>query len=418
MDKQQKQSIIKQQINFIKGLTDKKEPDYMLFYIASTLVIIGIVFSYSLSIYTVVHLEYNQFHFLIRQLGVGIVSILIMWTFSQLKPEKLLPIVGWFLFGIFALAIMSMKILPSSLIVESGGAARWIRLPGISISPVEFFKIGFVYYLAHSFRRRVHDIHNHNFLNEVKLILPYGIIFLMLAYFIAVVQKDLGQTVVIGTIIFMMLIFANRSFKIFLSIIVVGIIAIGGLIYKFPHRIGRIQSWWGMIQDSVLPYLPDWLAIKLKLDTYTEAAQVGNAINAIHNGSIFGEGISNGYLKLGFLSEVHTDFVLAGITEEIGFLGISCVVILFSFLILRIFRVSRYLDNIEYHLFSIGIAVMLGTSFMINAFGTSGLIPIKGLAVPFLSYGGSSLLASGIAIGLVLSISRNKCEYKEKKYEK
>jgi len=400
----------------IINLTDNKEPDYTLFFVASILIIISIIASYSLSIYTVVRFDYDQFHFVKRQLAAGVVGILIMWGFAQIKPKKLLPISGLLLIAIFGLLILSMKILPPSYIVESGGAARWIRLPGASISPVEFFKIGFIYYLADSFTRRVYFQKDHTFLEEVGLILPYGGVFLFIAYFVAVVQKDLGQTVVIGTIIFMMLFFANRSMKIFAAIMGVAVMAIVGLVALFPHRINRIQSWWGMVQDTILPHLPDFLATKLKLDTYTEAYQVGHAINAIHNGSIMGEGISNGYLKLGFLGEVHTDFVLAGITEEVGFVGISIIVLLFTFLIIRVFRVSRYLTNTKYHLFTIGVGVMLGTSFIINAFGTSGIIPIKGLAVPFLSYGGSSLVASSVAIGLVLSISRDVREdyYEEK----
>jgi len=393
--------------NYLYNLTDEKQPDYLLFYISSVLILVGIIFSYSLSVYTVVHFDYNQYHFLLRQLISGILSILIMWIFAQIKPEKLLPFVGWSLFGIFLIAIFSMKILPASMIIESGGASRWIRLPGISLSPVEFFKIGFIYYLAHSLSRRVYFVTNISFLKELLLVLSYAIIFLILAYFIAVVQKDLGQTVVIGCIIFVLLFFANRSFKLILFILTLAFFGIITLIALFPHRVTRIQSWWGMVQDNILPYLPTFLSEQLKLENYTEAYQVGHSINAIHNGSFVGEGLSNGYLKLGFLSEVHTDFVLAGITEEIGIVGISIIVILFSILIARIFQLSSMLHTATYHLFTIGVAIMLGTAFLINSFGTSGMIPIKGLAVPFLSYGGSSLLASSMAIGLILSISRD-----------
>jgi len=400
--------------NYLYNLTDEKQPDYLLFYISSVLILVGIIFSYSLSVYTVVHLDYNQYHFLLRQLIAGILSIFVMWTFAQIKPEKLLPFVGWSLFGIFLIAIFSMKILPASMIIESGGASRWIRLPGISLSPVEFFKIGFIYYLAHSLTRRVYFVTNISFLKELLLVLSYAIIFLILAYFIAVVQKDLGQTVVIGCIIFVLLFFANRSFKLILFILTLAFFGIITLIALFPHRVSRIQSWWGMVQDNILPYLPTFLSEQLKLENYTEAYQVGHSINAIHNGSFVGEGLSNGYLKLGFLSEVHTDFVLAGITEEIGIVGISIIVILFSILINRIFQLSRMIHTVTYHLFIIGVAIMLGTAFLINSFGTSGMIPIKGLAVPFLSYGGSSLLASSIAIGLILSISRDAYTDKEK----
>ncbi len=399
-------------------LTDDKQPDYHIFFVSSILITIGIIASYSLSVYTVEHLEYNQFHFITRQLFAGVLSILIMWGFSQLRPEVLIPLIGWVLFGIFLLLIVTMPLMPSSMVTQSGGATRWIRLGFISISPVEFFKIGFIYYLAHSFNRRLINISKLPFKQEVIELIPYGVIFAILVFFIAYLQKDLGQTVVIGTIIFMMLIFANRSWKIFISIMFIGAAAGIGLITYFPHRINRIQSWWGMVQDSVLPHLPEYLATKLKLDTYTEAYQVGHAINAIHNGSFWGEGIANGYLKLGFLGEVHTDFVLAGIAEEIGLFGLSIIIGLFTYLIIRIFRVSRLLYNKEFHLFSIGIAIMIGTTLIINAFGTSGIIPIKGLAVPFLSYGGSSLLAMGIAIGLVLSISRNNQDYEKQRYAK
>jgi len=126
----------------------------------------------------------------------------------------------------------------------------------------------------------------------------------------------------------------------------------------------------------------------------------------MYNGSFFGQGISNGDIKVGFLSEVHTDFVLAGITEEIGLLGLMCIVGIIFSIIWRIFRISRRVKNPIYHLFTLGIALMIIIAFLINSYGISGMIPIKGIAVPFLSYGGSSMLSISIAIGLVLSISR------------
>ena len=393
--------------NILSQYITNAPSDYYLFITASILIIIGIIFSYSLSVYTVIHLGYGEFHFFIRQLFSGILAIIIMWSFSQIKPEKLLPLVSWVLFSIFLFLIVFMKVLPESITIQSGGATRWIRMPGFSISPVEFFKIGFIYYLATSFNRRLSKIAELPFKQEIILIIPYGVIFILLAIFIAVLQKELGQTLVIASVIFMMLIYANRSWKILSSIVFLGFSSFIALIALFPHRINRIQSWWGSSQDKFLDYLPDSLASILKIDSFNEAYQVGHSINAISNGGLLGQGISNGYIKLGYLGEVHTDFVLAGIAEEIGFFGLSFIVVLFLFLIIRIFKVSRRTTNNTYHLFSIGIAIMLGTSFLINAFGTSGLIPIKGLPVPLLSYGGSSLIATSIAIGLVLSISNS-----------
>ena len=152
--------------------------------------------------------------------------------------------------------------------------------------------------------------------------------------------------------------------------------------------------------------MPSWAEKHLRIDDLPEPYQVSHSLNAMHNGGFLGQGISNGDLKVGFLSEVHTDFVLAGITEEVGLLGLVVFVGIMFTVIWRIFKISRRVENPIYHLFTLGIALMLIIAFLINSYGISGMIPIKGIAVPFLSYGGSSMLAMSIAIGLVLSISR------------
>jgi len=400
----------------IKSLTDDNQPDYILFYLSSILIIISILFSYSLSIYTVVYWEYEPFHFFYRQLFTGLVAIMIMWTLAQIKPDILIPKAGWFLFGFFLFLIISMQFLPSFLVTESGGAKRWIRLPGISLSPVEFFKIGFIYYLAWSFHRKLTDISKLSFKDELKLLAPYAIVFGFVVFMIAVLQKDLGQVVLLATILFVMLIFANRSWKVFASLIALAITGLIGLILFFPHRIVRVKSWWSMVQDGVLSFMPEFVATALRIKEFPEPYQVGHSLNAINNGGLIGVGLGNGALKLGFLSEVHTDFVLAGITEEIGFIGFLCIAILLFAVIFRIFRTSRRIYDTKYHLFTIGIGLMISVAFLINSYGVSGIIPIKGIAVPFLSYGGSSLLSVAIAIGLVLSISRN-IDITSEKYE-
>ncbi len=404
--------------NMIKSLSDEKQPDYVLFFLSSTLIIISILFSYSLSIYTVVYWDYEQFHFFLRQLFTGVLSILIMWSLSQIKPDVLIPKVGWFLFLFFLFLMIIMQFLPASLVTESGGAKRWIRLPGVSISPVEFFKIGFIYYLAWSFHRKLLDLDKLSFKEELKVLAPYALVFGFSVFLIAVLQKDLGQVVLLAAILFIMLIFANRSWKIFASLIGIAFLGLASLILLFPHRITRIKSWWSMVQDGVLSFMPESIATSLRIEEFPEPYQVGHSLNAIHNGGYFGEGLGNGSLKLGFLSEVHTDFVLAGITEEVGFVGFFLIVVTLFMIIFRVFRTSRRVANAKYHLFTLGIGLMISIAFLINSYGISGMIPIKGIAVPFLSYGGSSMLGISIAIGMVLSISRNIPKEKKQKVKK
>ena len=384
------------------------EADYVLFLLVSSLIITSIVFSYSLTVYTVEYYGYNQFHFFVRQFFVGTLSILIMWGFSLINPDKIVNKVGMGLFILFFILMSIMPVLPSSLVTASGGANRWIRLPGFSLSPVEFFKIGFIYFLSWSFHRRLIEVPRRIGLKQEMLLLaPYFLTFLLVVFIVAFLQKDFGQVALLGGILFILLIFANRSYKVFVSLGIVGIVGFIGLIVAAPHRIQRIYSWWAMVQDKILSILPDWAGNYLRIDELPEPYQVSHSLNAIHNGGIFGQGLGLGDLKLGFLSEVHTDFVLAGITEEIGLLGLAVIVSIMFLIILRIFKISRRVDNKIYHLFTIGIALMIIIAFLINSYGISGMIPIKGIAVPLLSYGGSSMLSMAIAIGLVLSISKS-----------
>ncbi len=406
----------KTKIKSINNNLNNNQADYVLFILVSLLIIISIIFSYSLTIYTVEFFGYDEFHFFIRQGLVGIVSILLMWFFSTKDPEHLIGKVGMALFVIFFLLMILMPFLPASLVTASGGANRWIRLPGFSLSPVEFFKIGFIYFLSWSFHRKViNKPKKIGLKDEVLLLSPYFLTFFVVVFIIAFLQKDLGQVVLLGVILVVLLIFANRSFKIFLALGAIALVGLIGLIVAAPHRIKRIHSWWAMVQDGILSVLPAWAEPYLRIDELPEPYQVSHSLNAIHNGGFFGQGISLGDIKVGFLSEVHTDFVLAGITEEVGLIGLMIFTSIIFTVIWRIFRISRRVENPIYHLFTLGVALMIIIAFLINSYGISGMIPIKGIAVPFLSYGGSSMLAMAISIGLVLSISKSINEEEEKK---
>ncbi len=384
------------------------EADYILFLLVCTLIIISILFSYSLSIYTIQYYEYNQYHFFLRQLFVGLLSIFLMWGFSLIDPDKIINKIGLFLFISFFILMAIMPFLPASIVTASGGANRWIRLPGFSLSPVEFFKIGFIYFLSWSFHRRLIEIPKKIALKEeFILLLPYFLSFIIVVFIIAFLQKDLGQVVLLGGILFILLIFANRSYKVFVSLGLFGLIALVGLIIAAPHRIHRIYSWWAMVQDGILMVLPSWADNYLRIEDLPEPYQVSHSLNAMNNGGIFGQGLGLGDIKLGFLSEVHTDFVLAGITEELGFIGLAFITLIIFLIVLRIFKISGRVENKIYHLFTIGVALMIIIAFLINSYGISGMIPIKGIAVPLLSYGGSSMLSMSIAIGMVLSISKS-----------
>lgn len=379
--------------------------DKYIFYTCSALILISIIFSLSLSVYTVVFFNYSELHFFIRQFGVGLLAIFIMWAISRLNPDKALKPIGFGLLFSCLILMSIMRFLPASMVTESGGAARWIRLPGFSLAPVEFFKIGFIYFLAWSFSRRIGN-ERLSIPQEFKLMLPYLCVLGVVACLIAIMQNDLGQVVVLTLTLIMMAWFAGTSMRLFSIGLGLAIIGASIIILTSDHRIARIKSWWGTAQDMVLSVLPSWLEDTLRVTDAPAPYQISYSLNAIRHGNFFGEGLGGGIFKLGFLSEVHTDFVLSGIAEELGLAGICLILVLFVFLIFRIFRVSGRCDDKAHHLFCMGVALMLAISFLMNSYGITSLTPLKGIAVPFLSYGGSSMLASSIAIGMVLMISK------------
>ena len=228
----------------------------------------------------------------------------------------------------------------------------------------------------------------------------------MAVVIIAVFQKDLGQVVVLGATLMVLFLFIGSSWKFFLTMISGGFIAFIGLIFFAPHRMARIKSWWGTVQDSILSFLPFEAVQNLRIEAGKEPYQISNSLNAIHNGGFFGQGLGNGQFKLGYLSEVHTDFILAGITEELGLLGLAFVTLTMLFIVFRIFKIASKVKNPMYYLFSIGVGLLIAFAFILNSYGISGITPIKGIAVPFLSYGGSHIWASCIAIGMVLMVSK------------
>lgn len=380
--------------------------DRQLFILTVLLIGISIIFSYSLSSYIVVLFGYSDFHFVLRQSAFGLLSIFIMWTLSQLNPDVWLKRLGLSLFiGSFVL-MLAMPFMPASLVSEVGGAKRWIKVAGFSLAPVEFFKVGFVYFLAWSFSRKLGHHGGMGLKQEFTRIAPYLVFFVFVMALIAVMQKDLGQVVVLSMALLFMLIFAGSSGKVFITLMGTALLFFLIFIFTAEHRIARIKSWWSLAQTQLQPFLPDLIYSKLHVESYSEPYQISHSLNAINNGGLFGSGLANGTFKLGFLSEVHTDFVLAGIAEEFGFVGVMLVTLVFLAILQRIFRIANRSRDEKSYLFSIGIGLVIAFTFLINAFGISGLTPIKGISVPFLSYGGSAMIAASVGVGMVLMASR------------
>ncbi len=370
--------------------------DILIFIIVTVLMIIGAVFSYSLPTFLEMRDHLSQFHFVIRYIGISLFGFVLMIILSKLDPDKWFERIGWGIFIISAILLLAMPFLPHFLAPTINGARRWINFGILKLAPVEFFKIGFIFFLSFSFTRKLKN----KTLKEELIQLSYYFIFFSIFWFLIIAfQSDLGQVMVMFGILFFMLIVAGGRAQTFGILFLLGtLIAIGAILAK-PYRLKRIKNWIDRINEIFFPN-PDIH------NALANSGQIKESLNAIYHGGILGTGIGNGIFKLGFLSDVHTDFVLAGIAEESGILGISLVIILMSALLYRIFKISFRSEKKEYQLFSFGIGTMIAIQFLLNGLGVTSVIPLKGLTVPFLSYGGSSLLALCIGIGMVLMISK------------
>jgi len=372
--------------------------DKPLFGATVILLILGLIMSYSLSAYTVLKFNYADTHFFIRQLVAVTIGLILMIGLSKLDPDRWFKPIGFILFLTFLLILALMPFLPESLVHNIGGAKRWINLGATSITPVEFYKIGFIMFASWSLVRTRLPRGRMSLGEEIKIFIPYVVVLVISTLLIAVFQKDLGQTVVLSATLLILFILVGSSFRFFSILLGIALSGLAVLILIEPHRIKRIQDWFLSLDNGAN-----------RLETY----QISNSLDAIHNGGFWGQGIGNGQYKLGFLSEVNTDFILAGIAEELGLFTVIIVSLLFLFIIFRIFKIAARVESPTYYLYCVGAALLIAFSFIINSFGISGITPIKGIAVPFLSYGGSQVIASSLSIGIVLMISKKVIQREE-----
>jgi cell division protein FtsW len=392
-------------------------PDRIIYYTVIILLTGGVVFTYSLSFYATVNFHVGEFTFATKQFLFASLSIVTMWILSRLNPDVWIHKIGMTFFIGGLITIVAMEFLPSSIVPPIGGATRWIKIGPLSIAPVEFYKIGFVYFLAWSMSRKIDSsIEKPTLMDELQLFLPYILIFLISILFIGIGQKDLGQTMLLSFSFLILAFFAGGSRRFFS-------LGLSGLFIVFiifsisqPHRVQRLLSWWGGVQEPIAEIMPDFMRQYIIFENTESQFQVSQALSAISNGGLTGQGLGNGIFKYGYLPEVHTDFILEGVAEELGFLSIVVILTMFLILIQRILKVANRSKEPRFMLFGIGIAVVIGLGLLINTYGATGLLPMKGLPVPFISYGGSAILALSIGIGMILMISKQDFEEEKESF--
>ena len=286
-------------------------------------------------------------------------------------------------YGLVLTFVLLVLVLIPFLGTQVNGARRWLRVAGFSMQPGEIAKLSIVLYLASFLVRKEQDL-------------------------VTFSRGVLAPMAVVGTFAGLLLLEPDMGTAVFLTLLLFGLLFLGGT--RIPHLLGMgmvlLAVAYTLIMQSdyrrrrLLNFLDPWQ------DPTDAGFQLTQSFVALGNGGLFGVGLGEGRQKLFFLPEAHADFVLALVGEELGFVGTGLLIGLFAILIVKGFKIAGQApDAFGRHLAG-GVTLLVGIQVLINMSVVSGLLPTKGLTLPFVSYGGSSLIMSLVAMGILLSISR------------
>ncbi len=353
--------------------------------VTAFLLCLGVLMVYSATISFSDSPKYHTapYHFLIRQI-INIVIGLIAGFAVYRTPMRVWMRIAPYLAGV-AIFLLIIVLIPG-IGRSVNGARRWIALGPMNFQVTEFVKFAVLIAAAAFTVKRQEYMHS-----VTKGLAPMFIIIAVISGLIGV-QPDLGATAVIIAIAMGVLFLGGLDGKIFTAVLILAI-AIGfSMIYLSPWRLERMISYWDVWGNA-----------------YGKGYQLSHSLIAFGRGEWFGVGLGASIEKLHYLPESHTDFIMAVIGEELGFVGVVVVVVAFYFFVRRAFAIGRQsikLDRVFPGLVAEGVGIWIGFQAIINLGVATGMFPTKGLTLPFVSYGGSSLIATIAAVALLLRVDR------------
>lgn len=329
-------------------------------------------------------------YFYTRQLIYVIVGFLIVFFIAYLLNVKVLkkPKFQVGMMGIILLLLLATLVIGS----EINGSRSWIRLGFMNLQVSELLKIAIILYVPYIIERKRPQIQR----DPTTILWP--ILFVGFMIGLVLLQKDVGQTLLISAIFFSIILYSGIGVKNFLRI---GFFSLLGLFVVIIIIV--------VFRINILPtYLTARFSALENPFNFEDGIgyHLANSLLAIGNGGLFGRGLGNSIMKLGYLPEPHTDFIFAIIAEELGLLGVLIVLGLLFFIVYRAFELASRTSSYFYKLVCVGIASYIGFQTFVNLGGISGLIPLTGVPLPFISFGGSSMLSLSVAMGLLLIISK------------
>ncbi len=342
---------------------------------------IGLVAVYSASSVLAESRYGDHYYYFKRQVVFclfGLVLMILAKNINYLFYRKLVYVV------LACSLILLVLLLVPGVGVRVGGAQRWFRFGPISIQPSEAAKLSLAIFMAYSMSK-----HAENMGTFTNGLLPHLLVAAVVVTLI-LLQPDLGTAVIVGMWV-VILLFIGGVHLGQLAVLLGFMIPV--VFYMISHTAYRLNRWWA--------FLNPWE------DPHGFGFQIIHSFLAFGSGGLAGVGLGNSKQKLFYLPEPHTDFVAAIIAEEAGFIGVSVIIILFSLIVMRGIKIALKAPELFGTYLAMGISCMLAVQVIVNLGVVMALLPTKGLTLPFISYGGSSLVVSLVSVGILMNISRS-----------
>ncbi len=353
--------------------------DWWFFAIVLTLLGIGLIMVLSASGVVAERINGDKYYFFMRQLLFTCVGGAIFWVAAMMPREWLYKLQYPALLGAFLLLVLTLTPLAPTI----NGASRWLQIGTLSIQPMEFVKIALVFYLAYFMSSKQNHIKS--FTRGV--IPPFFVTGLLC--FLLLLQPDFGSAVVLAALLFFMCVAGGTRF-IYLFLFTGGAIAGAvALVISAPYRMRRLTAFMDPFKDAQ--------------DTGYQLVQ---SLYALGSGGFWGVGVGASKQKMFYLPEAHNDFIMSVLGEEMGFVGITLVMGLFALLFWRAYHIIIGQEIMRDRFTAFGICLIVALGVVLNLAVVMGVAPPKGVPMPLLSYGGSSLVATLLCMGLLMNFSR------------
>lgn len=353
--------------------------DTLLLFAVLALISLGLVMVYSASAVLAQDKRGDSLFFLKRQLVAAGVGLLAMAVAMKVGWRKLARLAYPLL--VVTLVLMVLVLIPG-IGTAGGGAKRWIRLPGFGLQPAEVAKLAWVIYLAYSLAKKRERVATFS-VGFLPHLLLCGVL-----VGLCMLQPDFGSSVLLVFLLFALLFAAGAKLSYLVGSVLLALPLGYAAIASSPYRMKRI-----------LAFMDPWA------HRHDVGYQVAESLMSIGSGGLTGLGLGDGRQKLYFLPDAHTDFIFAIIGEELGLLGVAVVVLLYAVIIWRALRASLAAPETFGTYLGLGLTAIIAFQAGVNMCVAMGLVPTKGLTLPFVSYGGTSLVVLMGAAGILLSLS-------------